>query len=46
MFVFSFTMFSVKDELLGRWCSQWQNACFETERTISDYAGHPAHGGL
>lgn len=35
MFVFSFTMFGVKDELLGRWCSQWQSVCFETRRTIS-----------
>lgn len=46
MFVFSFTMFSVKDELLGRWCSQRQNTCFKTRRTVSGCAGHPARGGL
>lgn len=48
MFVFSFTMFSVKDELLGRCCSQWQSVCFETRRTVSGRAitVHPAHGVL
>lgn len=46
MFVFSVTMFSVKNELLVRWCSQQQSMSVETRKIVSGLCGHLACDGL